>query len=275
MKVVFLMTDTFRRDFIGAYGNRWIRTPNLDRLASMSHVFDSAYVGSFPTLPNRRDMFLGHGMDGTKFNQWTAIERGEITLAGRLTDKGVPAMLITDTANSINRGMNFQEGFPAFYVNRGQEGDPLWTDDGVPLEFPVEPEMLRYSPERWRQILSNRAHRKFEDDWFAPGTYKKACEWLERNYTRKDFFLWVETFDPHEPWDPPLWYERMYDPDYRGPDRSGTVYGDTKKLGIPPRQVRNIRAKYAGECTMVDNAVGRVMHTIEKLGIMDDTAVFF
>ena len=32
MKLVFIMTDTFRRDHIGAYGNNWIHTPNLDRL---------------------------------------------------------------------------------------------------------------------------------------------------------------------------------------------------------------------------------------------------
>ena len=31
---------------------------------------------------------------------------------------------------------------------------------------------------------------------------QKAVHWLERNYTRENFFLWIDSWDPHEPWDP-------------------------------------------------------------------------
>lgn len=61
MKVILVNADTFRRDHVGVYGNKWIHTPNLDRLAEESTVFDGAHIGSFPTVPNRRDVFLGHG----------------------------------------------------------------------------------------------------------------------------------------------------------------------------------------------------------------------
>ena len=46
MNVIVLMNDTFRRDHMGAYGNDRIHTPNLDRLASDSAVFDRAYIAS-------------------------------------------------------------------------------------------------------------------------------------------------------------------------------------------------------------------------------------
>jgi len=61
MKAVFLMADTFRRDHVSCYGNHWIHTPNLQKLASCAAVFENAYLGSFPTIPNRRDLILGAG----------------------------------------------------------------------------------------------------------------------------------------------------------------------------------------------------------------------
>ena len=275
MKLIFIMADTFRRDHLGAYGNKWIHTPNLDRLAATSNVFDSMYVGSFPTLPNRRDIYLGIGQEGKRFNQWKGIENKEITIAERLAEKKIPTMQITDVANSVTNGKNFFKGFECYCSNRGQEGDNTWLDDSVPLEWPVEPHLIRYTSDRWHQVLVNRAHRRVEDDWFAPSTYKLACEWLERNRKREDFLLWIETFDPHEPWDPPQWYIDLYDPGYKGRVFEAPTYGFYKEMGMTDREVRHIHARYAGECTMVDNCIGRLMKTLEKVGLDDEVAIVF
>ncbi len=45
---------------------------------------------------------------------------------------------------------------------------------------------------------------------------RTAARWLESNHARSPFFLMVDTFDPHEPWDPPAWYVRPYFPEYDG-----------------------------------------------------------
>src|SRR3977135_1559135 len=57
--VVMIVSDTFRRDHLGAYGNRSIRTPKLDRLAARSVVFDHHRISSFPTMPARADFLTG------------------------------------------------------------------------------------------------------------------------------------------------------------------------------------------------------------------------
>jgi len=145
----------------------------------------------------------------------------------------------------------------------------------VPLVTTCPPHMIRYPIERWHQILMNRAHRKVETDWFAPGTFKMAIEWLNLNYRRKDFFLWIDVFDPHEPWDPPQHYVDLYDPGFKGRLFEAPTYGVRKKMGITDRELKQIRARYAGECTMVDTWVGQLMQTVERLGIDDDTAVIF
>ena len=59
MNVVVIVSDTLRRDHLGAYGNERIHTPHLDRFASEAVVFDGHHVGSFPTMPARADLLTG------------------------------------------------------------------------------------------------------------------------------------------------------------------------------------------------------------------------
>ena len=275
MKLIFIMADSLRRDHLGAYGNRWIHTPYLDRLAQRSYVFDRCFIGSFPTGPNRRDIHLGTGDKDQAFNRWRDFDPDEVTLAQRVNATGTPTMMITDVANGLGYGRNMCKGFQAYTWNRGQEGDRMDSDASVPLEWPVPHHLLRYDTHTWQQILTNRAHRTVEDDYFAPGTYKLACEWLERNWQRQSFHLWIETFDPHEPWDPPRWYIDMYDPGYRGRVFEAPPYGFIKDMGITRRELRHIQARYAAEVTMVDNCVGRLLQTLEKLGLLDEVGIVF
>jgi len=275
MKVIYIMADTFRRDHLGAYGNKCIHTPNLDKLASESMVFDNAYIGSFPTVPNRRDTLLGRGDIGLPFNRWKGFERDEVTLPERLAEKDITSMWIGDTQNNVTKGINMYKGYTAWYLNRGQEADPYWLDDNVPLEWPVPHELIRYTARTWHQVLINRAHRQVETDWFAPGTYSTAIKWLERNYKRENFFLWIDTFDPHEPWDPPQYYVDMYDADYTGRIFEAPTYGLRKMMGITDREMQHIRARYAGEVTMVDTWLGKFLEAIERFGIKNETQVIF
>jgi len=276
MKAILIVSDSFRRDHLGVYGNHWIHTPNLDRFASRAYVFDRMFLSSFPTGPFRQDVLLGKARnEGKPFNQWDPLEPGDVTLPAILGEKGVVSQLITDTANCVCRGRNYFQGFTAWHVNRGQEGDPAWLDDTVPFHADCPLGMIRYDKRRWHQVLMNRAHRKVETDWFAPGTFQKAIEWLEVNYRRKQFFLWIDTFDPHEPWDPPQHYVDLYDPNFKGTLYEAPTYGHRKEMGITDRELKQVRARYAGECTMVDTWVGRLLATLERLNIDDETAVVF
>lgn len=53
MKVLCILLDSLNRHFLRAYGNDWVRTPNLDALAERSVVFDRHCVGSMPCMPAR------------------------------------------------------------------------------------------------------------------------------------------------------------------------------------------------------------------------------
>jgi arylsulfatase A-like enzyme len=209
------------------------------------------------------------------FNRWKPLDPDEATFLKRLSEKNIPSMLITDTANNVTGNVNLFRDYTAWTVNRGQEGDKCWLDENVPLVFPVPHPLIRYRAEMWHQILMNRAHRMVESDWFAPGTYTIAMKWLERNYRRKDFFLWIDTFDPHEPWDPPEYYINMYDPGYKGRVFDAPTYGLRRKMGITDRELKHTRARYAAEVTMVDTWFGQLLQKIERLGVLDETVIIF
>lgn len=59
MKTIVILMDSLNRRFLPAYGNTWVRTPNIDRLAARSCVFDNHFVGSAPCMPARHDLLTG------------------------------------------------------------------------------------------------------------------------------------------------------------------------------------------------------------------------
>jgi len=270
MNIILIMSDTFRRDHLGCYGNDWIRTPNIDRLAKESVVFDRAYTASFPTVPNRRDIVTGRYT--FSYSDWSPLPADEVVLAEVLREAGYVTMLVADTPHILKDGYHYDRGFNGWIWIRGQENDRYNTDP-IDYTFPCNAQKLRSPYQTVEQYLRNVSQRRYESDYFAAQTMKEAATWLERNRKHEKFFLYVDTFDPHEPWDPPKWYVDLYDPDYAGEEVTYPVYGPCDFL--TQAELKHVRALYAGEVTMVDRWVGFLIEKIRDLGLWDNTAIIF
>lgn len=59
INIVVLCSDTFRADVLDCYGDHRVHTPNLDKFASQSIVFENAYTEGLPTIPARKIYFTG------------------------------------------------------------------------------------------------------------------------------------------------------------------------------------------------------------------------
>ena len=79
--VILVIIDTLRRDHVGAYGNPWIQTPNLDALAEESLLFTRAHPEAMPTLPARRAIHTGMRTWPTRPPSygWKSIPAGQTT----------------------------------------------------------------------------------------------------------------------------------------------------------------------------------------------------
>jgi len=280
LNVIVIMADTFRWDHIsGVCPNPKVRTPFLERLAQKSVVFDDFYAGSFPTLPNRTDLFTG------KFRYmqagWTPLPTDCPTLSQLFTNAGYRTQLICTTPNLMKDSNFYNRGFEFFDWIRGQEGDNPFSPGNRALErIPRLPdEKTRHT---WRQLGLNlgtyarwqHARWEWEEDYLAPRLARRASQWLEWNHDDGPFFLWLDGFDPHEPWEVPEYLVRRFDPDYNGIPMYHPNYG--RADDYTSDELANMQAHYKAEATLVDKwLIGHVMQKVEDLGLLDNTVIAF
>jgi len=284
MNLIWIVCDTLRADRLGCYGSQ-VRTPYLDRFAERSILFEEAHAEGLPTGPERLVWLTGKFT--LPFRGWEPLQPKEPTLPGVLNAAGYVSAMITDTNNITRATCNYQRDFSVYELIRGQEadryisapvGDPpelyLKPDsDQIPLEHKQKGEGYLDS---LRQYLQNVAYRQTEEDHFVAQVTRRAMQWLEDNAAHDQFFLWVDCFDPHEPWDAPDYYVQMYaDPDYDGPDLIAPWYHSLFAKDFTPAELDHIRALYAAEVTLVDYWVGQLLEKIEHMGLLGDTLVVF
>lgn len=287
MNVVIVILDTLRKDHLGCYGNRWIQTPNFDAFARDCLKFTNAYPESLPTIPVRRAIHTGKRTfpfnnwipqkgDTVRIYGWQRIPEEQVTLAEILKQKGYTTAFVTDTYHQFKPSMNFHRGFDAWRWVRGQESDRY-----QPISRCDEQRLKRYLPERYKgtgvegllhQHLANTADRKSEEDWFAPKVFSEAMNLLEHLQHQRPFLLVVDSFDPHEPWDPPPQYVALYDnPDRDEIDIITPLYGRCDWM--TEQQLKRMRANYAGEVTLVDKWFGHFINKLADLKLLDNSLI--
>jgi arylsulfatase A-like enzyme len=282
--VVLVIVDSVRRDHVGAYGNDWIKTPNLDALARDSLRFSRPYPESIPTLCARRAIHTGQRTwpfenwrpakgDSIGLWGWQPIPENQTTLAEILHSNGYGTYFITDTMHQFKSSMNFHRGFDVFDFFRGQTTDnfkPIWT---APQDK-VSQALMDGNPSgmsfHMNQYFANVAGRQTEADWFSPMVFSQAADYLEILSENGPFFLTVDSYDPHEPWDPPEEYVKMYDDEpYNLKEPYAVVYGSSDYL--TDRELERVKALYSGELTMMDRWLGRFLDKMEELDLFDNT----
>jgi arylsulfatase A-like enzyme len=272
--IILIVTDTFRYDNLGERAPRPVRTPALDEFASRRATeVTRFYTGSFPTIPHRTD--VASGTIGWPHYGWQPIDlSGPNHVALLLRDAGYATQLVCDCPHLFNA--RFQHGFDAAYQHRGQEGDKPVLHLNDPISTAVPPNKTRVRPVFRGQTLvdvhrwTNREPR-YETESFPAKTGTTAIRWLEENSAANPFFLWVDFFDPHEPWDAPEYLVRRYDPDYAGPPMWHPNYGPSS--AYTPEELHNLWAHYAAEAELVDRWIGRVLQKLDDLQLWDDTVV--
>jgi len=284
MNVIVIVEDSLRKDHLGCYGNEWIKTPNMDRFAAESIVFDSAYSEGLPTIPMRVALLTGRYT--LPFRGWQPLEQLDVVLPEVLWDKGITTALISDTYHMHKPQMGFSRGFDYVEWIRGQESDPWIVDPNVKID------LSKYSEKNWHpaypgqspsivkeqfmQYLRNRAHWKSEEDHHIARVIEASIRWLERivsNGKHERFFLLIDSFDPHEPWDPPEEYLDMYPvPEYDG---LPIIWGGGSIDDWSLAEIRHVRAQYAGTVSLCDKWTGLLFEKLDELGLFEDTAIIF
>ena len=266
--VILIISDTLRRDALSCYGGSWIHTPHLDRFAEQAVIFDNAYISSFPTVPLRNDVLTGRYT--FTYKPWSPLDDDAVTLQETLSKAGILTSLVVDTPHPF-RSYNYQRGFAAWQVIRGQENDS-YRSAPRKVKLPCAAHKLRSPDVTMVKYLRNVARRQREEDYFVAQTMATAAQWLEENRDGRRFFLYVDTFDPHEPWDPPRYYVDRYDPGYQGEEVIYPRYDFWREF-LSEKELQHCRALYAGETTLADRWIGFLLDRIASLDLLKNTAI--
>lgn len=271
--VIVVLLDSLNRHLLGAYGAREFDTPNLDRFAKRALRFERHFVGSVPTMPARHDILCG--ALNFLWKPWGSIEVWEDAITYQLRDAGVTTMLVTDNPHLFETGgENYHTDFSAWEYLRGHENDP-WRTVPDPT-WAGTPALPARSAKRRRHYDDSRTWFRSEEDFPGPKTMAAAASWLETNAGVHDrFLLFVDEFDPHEPFDTPEPYASLYDPEWEGEHVIWPPYavGGVRNGVLSEREARQVRANYGAKLTMIDHWFGRVLDVVDRKGMWDDTAV--
>lgn len=270
MRTVLVLMDTLRRDALSCYNpEAMAKTPNIDAFSREATTFDQHWIGSAPCMPARRDIMCGR----LNFLErcWGPIEPFDITLPQCLRASGAFTHITTDHCHYWRTGgEGYLQQFNTWDTHRGQEGDP-WISridepDNMPETF--------YGRVR-KQYQQNRSAWPNEEDMPSPQTFSSACEWLETNKDDDNFFLMVEAFDPHEPFDVPDSYMDLYGGS-EGLDRDYfeiPPYARTSETDIPASAVDYLQRRYAALVSMCDCWFGKLIDKLKETGLYEGTMI--
>jgi arylsulfatase A-like enzyme len=294
LNLIVLVSDSFRADNLAVYGSNWVETPNLNEFAKESIVFDSFYPEGLPTIPVRRQLYTGRRIfpthlyfqqDSVKLPGWHELFLEDVTVSETLLAAGYQTALIADLPHLFKPGRNFHRGFNYFEWVRGQEIDyyaqapranadfsNLFPEDYLNLVEGKPGGRGESFPAFLNQYLANRKRWLKRAPSIVEATASSAIEWLKDNHDQGPFYLQVEVFDPHEPWDPPPQFLEKYLKDPTQHSRPEPPYGN---VTVPAEGVKRLRANYAGEASNVDHWYGEVLKTIKGLGLYENSVIVF
>lgn len=272
-QIVFIMTDTTRKDMVGCYNDKMI-TPNIDKLAKEGIKFENAYTCQPVCGPARSAIFTGtfphsNGMVTNSVSMGENVK----TIGQELTENGIHCGYI---------GKWHLDGGDYFGYGKCPDGwdEKYWYDMKCYLD--------ELSPED--RVRSRQSDTSFADDMTAEFTYAHRCtnraiDFLQE-YEDQDFFLTLSFDEPHGPSLCPAPYNEMYEgftfdtnPNYtddlsKKPLMQRLWAGDgltksAEELNHPSKQL----SLFLGCNSFVDYEIGRVMDLINEK--MPDALVIF
>lgn len=251
--ILYVFADQLRAHSMGCYGNREVKTPNLDRLAAEGILFEYTFANTPVCCPARANMITGvythrNGMVANDLR----LRETEVTSAKLLSAQGYRTGFIGKW--HLDGGQRMPGFVPP---GPRRQGFAFWGAN--------ECSHAHFNTQYFRDSPEPIPMPKFE----AEGWTDVAVEFLkETKASGKPFFLTVAMGPPHDPYGAPPEYMKMYDPD-KLTMRPNWKAGAANVPG--PKQI----AAYYAATTAVDDQIGRMMRTLKELDLEQDTIILF
>jgi arylsulfatase A-like enzyme len=246
--VVILIDDMGYRD-TGFTGNKYIDTPNIDKIAKAGVVFSQCYASAPNCAPSRACLLAGqytprHGVYTVVDDRYTPGQPHMKVMSTKGNDELPPK---TKTVADVLKSNGYSTALIGMWnLGRGRNGTP-GSPTGRGFDIYKRPDDLNFEKD---------AYINAEGKYLSDALCDEALTWIDQNKS-KPFFLYYAEHSVHEPFDPK--------PELLAKYKSKTPSGLDK--GITP--------EYAATVEAVDTSIGRIISKLESLGLSKDTLVIF
>lgn len=305
MNILWICTDQQRYDTLGCYGNKYVKTPNIDRLAAMGMRFDRAYCQSPVCAPSRASFLTGRYPRTCRLRQnGQDIPSDELLIPKVLADNGymcgLSGKLHISACNQaackvmeprVNDGYHYfrwshHPGSINSRNNWPMNDYTMWlTSKGVKYETGAR--------EDCKYVQTGMPEQYHQSTWCTD----KALECMEsaRSYDTPWMFS-INYYDPHHSFDPPKEYlDRYMDildeiplpnyisgelakkPVFQQKDHGGAYDspGNFSFAGMTDYDHRMLKAAYWAMVDLIDVQVGRLLNYLEESNQLNDTLIIF
>lgn len=266
MRVIMVMFDTLTRKYLPNYGNDWVIAPNFKRLENHCCTFDQCYGGSMPCMPARRELHTG------KYNflhrSWGPLEPFDYSVFETLKSNHIYAHLCTDHSHYFeDGGATYHGRYSTWEGFRGQESD-RWQPQGNGKEI-TNCSHFNKKGESTIQHDANMLKQPCEEMMSSPLTFQAGLDFLGNHYNQDQWFLQIESFDPHEPFEVPQKYRDLYD--IKGdPWFNWPAYQPIDEA-LNQDELSIVRKEYAALISMCDAYLGKVLDFMDEHEMWKDT----
>jgi arylsulfatase A-like enzyme len=263
--IIYIMADDLGWAELGSYGQKKIKTPNLDRLAKEGMRFTQHYTSAPVCAPARFSLMTGkHGghalvRSNYEIGEWDShqgqlpMPEDEVTIAEILKEEGYAtgAFGKWGIGRPGSEGDPLKQGFDRFYgYNCQRHAHNLFPeyiidqDERVPLEGNTATVYGKtYAPEK----IADAAIRFVEDN------------------REKPFFLYYPTVIPHLALQVP--YDEL--------GQYINEWEETPYVGKSYQPHPTPRSAYAAMISYMDKQIGRLLNKLDELGLAENTVIFF
>jgi len=289
--IILLMTDQHRKDSVGCYGNKIVKTPHLDSIAADGMRFENCICQTPLCLPSRASLLTGMypSVHGAKTNQ-DFLNDALPTYARALSGQGYETVHLGKlNVLPLNAPSPEHRAYPPFGFDR-----LVVTDEPMVFDDPYWAWVKKKAPEHLEKIrMPFAADRDPQSPYildfpiqYHPNNWLtgEVIDFLRRDHPHP-FFLAVSFFDPHFPFNPPKAFADLYNP---AEMPLPLVFSDEledkppyfkeiqkKYRGMTEENLQTIKAYYYAMISHVDDCVGRMLTAFKDHGLVQNTALFF
>ena len=298
--ILWICSDQQRFDSLGCYGNPFVQTPNLDRLAQEGVLFEHAYSQSPVCTPSRASFLTGRYPRTTRCRQnGQAIPPDEVLVTKLFRDAGYACGLagklhLAPCNPQVCKGTEarIDDGYDQFFWSH-DPSDAWFTHDYIQWlrDKGLHRDSKPFQESKYVQVIPSEEHS--QTTW----SIERAISFIggaER--FKQPWFFSLNMFDPHHAFDPPVAaLERYRDviddiplpnyvegelenkPIWQQIDHTG-AYGN--RAGYPYTEMsdtdhRWLRAAYWAMIDVIDTQVGRLLDFLEETGQRENTIIIF